>query len=361
MKSNKIIIATGGTGGHVFPALSLANHFIENNLSVKIISDQRGYRYLKNYKNIDVKIISSATIFKKNIFSSIFSIFIILIAFIKSLFFLIKNRPKIVFGMGGYSSFPVCIAAKTLAIPFIIYENNLYLGKTNRYLLPLSYKMFISYLSLEGINPKYKSKCFETGNIIRQDILELSKIDYQSETKKINFLILGGSQAAKVFAEKLPKIFKLCVDNKIKIKIYQQCLENQNKKLEYNYKLFGLEYEIFNFTHNITKYFEKADIAITRSGSSMLAELLNCKIPIINIPLPSSAENHQLKNAQYFEKKGYGYLIEEKKLEEMLFPLIKSIHEDKNLLNQMKKNQSTFSDKKVYEKINKQIKELIYE
>ena len=93
----------------------------------------------------------------------------------------------------------------------------------------------------------------------------------------------------------------------------------------------------------------------------MLAELLNYKIPIINIPLPSSADNHQLKNAQYFEKKGYGYLIEEKNLEEKLFPLIKSIHEDKNLLNQMKKNQSTFSDKKVYEKIDNQIKELIYE
>jgi UDP-N-acetylglucosamine--N-acetylmuramyl-(pentapeptide) pyrophosphoryl-undecaprenol N-acetylglucosamine transferase len=131
--------------------------------------------------------------------------------------------------------------------------------------------------------------------------------------------------------------------------------------LEYNYKLFGVEYEIFNFSHNISKYFVKADIAITRSGSSMLAELLNCKIPIINIPLPSSADNHQLKNAQYFEKKGYGYLIEEKNLEEKLFPLIKSIHEDKNLLNQMKKNQSTFSDKKVYEKIDNQIKELIYE
>ena len=98
---------------------------------------------------------------------------------------------------------------------------------------------------------------------------------------------------------------------------------------------------------------------ITRSGSSILAELLNCNIPIISVPLPSSADNHQLKNANFFEKKGYSFLVEEKEIEKKLFPLIKSIHEDKEMLNQMKKKQNNYSDRNIFKNINSQINDLI--
>ena len=91
----------------------------------------------------------------------------------------------------------------------------------------------------------------------------------------------------------------------------------------------------------------------------MLAELLNCEIPFISIPFPYAADNHQLKNAQYFEKKGYGFLIEENQIKTKLFQLIKSIHEDKDLLSKMRKTQKNYSDKLVFENINNQIKLLI--
>ena len=121
----KILIATGGTGGHVFPAYSLAKHFIKNQLSVDVITDKRGFNFLKNFKDIKLKVINSETIFKKNPLTIILSIIRIIFAFINSVIFLVKSKPKIVFGMGGYSSFPVCLAAKILNIPFILYENNL--------------------------------------------------------------------------------------------------------------------------------------------------------------------------------------------------------------------------------------------
>ena len=91
----------------------------------------------------------------------------------------------------------------------------------------------------------------------------------------------------------------------------------------------------------------------------MLAELLNCSIPIISIPLPSSADNHQLKNAEYFKKMGFSFLIEEKQMDEKLFTLIKSIHKDKDLLNQMINKQKKYSDKDVFLKINSEVKNLI--
>ena len=360
-KNKNILIATGGTGGHVFPAYSIAKYFIKNKYSVNIVTDKRGYKFLKDYKDISIKIISSATIFKKNPIKILISLIKIFLAFNSSLVFLIKIKPKIVFGMGGYSSFPTCVASKLLGIPFIIYENNLILGRANRYLLPFAYKMFVSYKELEGVAKKYEKNIVETGNIIREEILNYSHSNLFLDKKNISILVLGGSQAAKIFAEKLPNIFRKCTEEKIDLIIYQQCLPDQEKKLEENYKLYNMNFKLFNFTHNILNYFSKADLVITRSGASMLAELLNCNIPIISVPLPSAADNHQLKNAKYFTKMGYGFLIEEQELEEKLFPLIKSIHVDKDLISRMKEKQNSHSDHMVFNKIKNEIRELIDE
>ena len=357
----KILIATGGTGGHVFPAYSLAKHFVKNQISVDIVTDKRGFQFLRNYDDFKLKIINSATIFKKNPINTIISIIQINFAFLSSLFFLFKSKPRIVFGMGGYSSFPICVAAKILRIPFIIYENNLVIGKANRFLLPFADKIFVSYSQVAGIKKKYEGKRIKIGNIIREEVINFSKNTSTFQGKKISILILGGSQAAKSFAEILPEVFERCVKLGINLRIYQQCLLDQKDELSRKYTSMNIEFELFNFTHNILKYFSKTDLAITRSGSSILAELLNCKIPFISIPFPYAADNHQLKNAKYFEEKGYGFLIEENQIKIKLFPLIKSIHEDKALLNEVRKRQNTYSDKSVFENINNQIRYLINE
>tara|TARA_B100000965_G_scaffold406151_1_gene443543 strand:+ start:84 stop:872 length:789 start_codon:yes stop_codon:yes gene_type:complete len=262
--------------------------------------------------------------------------------------------------MGGYSSFPVCIAARILNIPFIVYENNLSIGKTNRYLLPYCNKIFVSNNELKGIPEKYEKKICEIGNIIRKEILNFqANTEINLKDEKLSILILGGSQAAKIFAEELPEIFKKCKEAKISFKIYQQCLPEQNDLLIKFYKKLNIEFEIFNFTQEIISYFSKVNLAITRSGSSMLAELVNVKIPFISVPLPTSADNHQLKNAIYYEKKEYSYLIEEKNLNRELFLLIKQISDNKSLLNRMIKKQKEYSDKEVYKKIDEQIIKMI--
>ena len=147
----------------------------------------------------------------------------------------------------------------------------------------------------------------------------------------------------------------------IPLKIYQHCLPNQNNELKLFYEKNTIEFETFNFSNNLISYFLKANLAITRSGSSMLAELSNSNIPFISVPLPSSAENHQLKNALYYQKKNFSFLIEEKDLKEKLIYLIKEIHEDSSKLERLKKNLSQFSDENVYKNINQQLKKIIYE
>ena len=199
----------------------------------------------------------------------------IIYSILRSIIFLIFKRPNIIFGMGGYASFPFCIAAYILRIKFIIYENNLIIGKANKYLLPFCEKMFVSRKEVEGVPVKYNDKVIEIGNIIKKEFLEFSKNNFENiNTRKISILVLGGSQAAKVFAEILPEIFKKCVISGIPIKVYQHCLQDQTEKLKLFYEKNKIEFETFNFSNNLINYFSKVNFAITRSGSSMLAELV---------------------------------------------------------------------------------------
>ena len=356
----KILIATGGTGGHVFPAYSLAKNLIKNNYTVEIATDERGFKFLERYKDFKLIINNSSTIFKKKFFSNIWSAFIIFFSYLKSLVILYKAKPSLVFGMGGHASFPLCIAAKTLNIPFIIYENNLLLGKSNKYLMSLATKIFLAYEDVEGIDKKFKYKVVVIGNIIRDEILNFNN-SKKNFTEELNILILGGSQAAESFGEILPKIFRQCVEENIKVKIIQQCTKFQTKKLDEYYKNLKINYELFNFTNNILEYFSKAQLVITRSGSSVTAELINCNIPFICIPFPYSADSHQDKNAFYFEKKGYSFSIKEREVHEKLFPLIKLIYSDKEILNKLIDKQKKHSDINVFYKINNEVKNLINE
>ena len=132
-KKIKTYIAIGGTGGHVFPGYNLALHLVEKNYDVELISDKRGYKYLKNINNFKINIIPSSPLKNENIFTKFLSLIVIFYSIAKSMILLISKRPKIIFGMGGYASFPICIAASILKIKFIIYENNLIVGKANKY------------------------------------------------------------------------------------------------------------------------------------------------------------------------------------------------------------------------------------
>ena len=330
--------------------------------SVKLISDKRGSIYLKEYNNLNLVKIPSSPLIKKNIFKLFNSFFIIFYSIIKSLLILIFDRPSLILGMGGYSSFPICFAAFILRIKFIIYENNLIIGKANKYLLPFTNKIFVSYKEIEGISKKYKDKVIEVGNIIREEIIN-SNISDDDITKfdSLNILVLGGSQAAKIFAIEFPQIFKKLKDSGINIKIYQQCHESQNSQLSYFYKKAQIDFKIFNFTSNILDYYSKSNLVITRSGASALGELINFKIPFISIPLPTSADNHQYKNAAFYSKKGYGNFLEEKDIKNKLYDLIHSTFNDKSMLNSILLNQRQHSDKDIFKNLKNHIEKILNE
>ena len=361
MIKKKVLIATGGTGGHVFPAYSLAMYLEKKNFEVKLTTDERGAKFLKDQKNLNFTKLPSSPLVKENIFKLLFSTLVIFYSIIKSLIFLLFNRPVIIFGMGGYSSFPICIAASILRIKFVIYENNLIIGKANKYLLGLANKIFVSYSELEGVPKKYNHKLIKIGNLIREEIINANNIKHDEKFDDIRILVLGGSQAAKIFAEELPKIFQKFKNSQIPIKVYQQCQNNQKDKLSEIYQKNGLDFEIFNFSDKILDYYTKVNLVITRAGASVLGELINLKIPFIAIPLPTSADNHQFKNAEFYAKKGYGYLLEEKEIKFKLYDFIKSIFVDKSQIKNILSNQRQYSDKNIFKNLSVQIEEILNE
>ncbi len=353
MAKKKIFITTGGTGGHIIPAIALYTDLKKRGHVVDIISDKRGEKFLNFFSKINPKIIDSKPLLNKNFFKFFYSFLILCKGLLLSFLYLLKNKPDLIFGMGGYSSIPICLSAKIIGINFFIYENNLLAGKSNRLLSLFAKRILVSYKDVRGFREKYKKKISYVGNIIREKILNFKPS--KKKSKKINLLILGGSQAAKIFAEKIPRIIKLCKSNNIDIKILQQCLIDQNKYLRAFYKKNEINFKLFNFEKDIHNYYKKANLVITRSGSSVIAELINCQLPFIAIPLESSSDNHQLVNATYFKKKGICYLLREYEIDRKLFLLIKSFHKDKSLLPKIKNKQKKIINKKVYKNIKDEI------
>lgn len=353
MIKKKILITAGGTGGHVLPAIVLAKYLMKKNFEIKIITDLRGKKFFDKLNNsLSIEVIESTTVFKKNLISKFLSFFKFLLSLILSFNSVRKFRPDLIFGCGGYASFPCCFLSKINRIPLIIYENNAVIGKANKYLLPLANQMLVSFENLV-VPKKHKTKVHFVGNIIREELIKNEVNYYNKLNDKLNILVLGGSQAAEYFGKILPDIFLQLKKKNYNFKIIQQCNLEQNSELNKFYIKNNIDYEIFNFKSDMADIYERSNLAISRAGSSVMAELLNQNIPFISVPLPSSADNHQFHNANYYLNKGCCFMIEQNYLIDKLFSLITSIYSNKSILYKMSDTQKKHNDNLVFEKVGK--------
>lgn len=346
----KIILTTGGTGGHIFPMISLYQKLKEDSRvnEIRIITDDRAKKYIDIKK---IKIIKSDSPFrKKGIFHFFKCLILVFFSTIYCLIFLSIFRPSIVVGSGGYVSLPVLLGALILRKKFVLYETNAVLGRVNKLFLPFCIKLFSGYPDIKGFPIKYKKKFIHVGQLVRDDFIifsheniSIEKEKYNNDSKIFNVLILGGSQGAKVFGEKLPKCFKILSDESFKLSIHQQIQKNQIDILKEFYKnQNNIFVELFEFKKNIKDYINNADVVICRSGSSTLSELVFLNKPFIAIPFPSSLDNHQYYNAQYYEKNNCCWILDENAhdFESKIINILKDIYNSKSILEQKKNNLS---------------------
>jgi UDP-N-acetylglucosamine--N-acetylmuramyl-(pentapeptide) pyrophosphoryl-undecaprenol N-acetylglucosamine transferase len=315
MKGKKnIILAAGGTGGHFFPAIALAEELEKSGHNIHLLTDLRCKKYITKDLPV-IAHISSLHINLSGLFNKIKSAYQLIIACMGAFILFLKLRPSILVGFGGYPSFPALLAAKFLRVPIIIHEQNCFLGKSNRLFANQVKFIALSYKETTNIPIEYKSKILYTGDIIRSSIRNLpEKKSFNSEV--FNLFIVGGSQGALIFSTLIPDTIeclkKLSPD--LQINITQQVSEEQAKSISKRYKSLGIEHNLQSFFYNIVDIYSKTDLVIARSGASTIAELTSIGLPAIYIPLPSAAENHQTFNADALVKNKASWSYAENKI-----------------------------------------------
>ena len=355
----KVLIVTGGSGGHVIPALSIYDH-LQSNFITTIVTDIRGTNFI-NKKKYQYDLIDVPNLFTK-LYLMPFNIIKLIMCILKSYLYLKKSRIDVLISTGGYMSLPICISAKILKIKIILFEPNSVIGKANRIMLKMSYKIISYTKELKLLPPKYNNKIYVIDRILRKEIYLLKKNEKKNfgEIKKI--LVIGGSQGAKFFDKKITNLI-LNISKQLKLEVWQQYFDNNDKlKIEEKYYKAGIKKKLFRFDENLSQNIYDFDLAITRSGATSISELSFLNIPFLAIPFPFAKDDHQFYNAKYYEVKNSCWLIRQNDFDlNRIEDLIIKIFDEKTDYFNKKENLAKISNQNNWNNVNKKLTGLINE
>ncbi len=347
----KILISTGGTGGHVIPASVFYDH-LKNDFDVFLSSDERGVKFL-NIDKEHIKIINTPKLQNKilllpfNILSIIFLIF-------KSIFFLRKKNIDILISTGGYMSLPLCFAAKFLKIKIFLFEPNMTMGRANIFFIKLSKKIFCYANNIKNFPKKYLDKIVVIGPLLRKKFYSV-KLNEKEILKEIKLLIIGGSQGAKFFDHEIKNSI-LQLTNKYNLKVYQQSNKENYQILKSFYDSNNINCKLFSYDNNILEFLKDSNLCITRAGASTIAELTFINIPYLAIPYPYAKDNHQYENALFYKNKDCCWLLDQNSItSDILSKKLIQIIENREDYLKKKKNMENFSYQNSWNKVNEKI------
>ena len=361
---NKVIISGGGTGGHVFPAISIAKSLQNEFPDLEILFvGALGKIEMEKVPAAGYKIVGLPVIGFQRKLS--FQIFVFFFKLIKSLFLarkIIKDfKPDIAIGVGGFASGPVLYFANRLKVPTVIQEQNSYAGITNKILAKKALKICVAYPNMEAYFPK--SKVVITGNPIRSDILsnddpaqayKFFKLNPQKKT----ILVIGGSLGARTINESVKKHLQEIKNSDIQL--LWQCGAYYYDKLKPSVDEYQAENIILNkFINRMDYAYQVADIIISRAGAGTISELCVIGKPVILIPSPNVAEDHQTKNAMALVKNNAAIYIMDKEALEKVIPQAFSLLNNQDQILSLSNNIKKMAIPDAGERIVKQVKLLI--
>ncbi len=319
MHKFKVILSGGGTGGHIFPALSIAHALkIKYPESDFLFVGAKGKMEMEKVPNAGFKIIGLwiSGIQRKQLFRNILFPLKLIVSLLKSVVIVLKFKPHVVIGTGGFASGPLLYVASIFGTPTLIQEQNSFPGITNKLLAKKAHKICVAYDNLETFFPK--EKIVVTGNPVRQDLLDLKEKHEEahstfnlSPTKKI-VLVLGGSLGARRINQLVETQLQYFKNNNIQV--LWQC--GQLYFDEYRHYDNTTDVQVMSFIKRMDLAYAASDIIISRAGASSVSELCIVGKPVIFIPSPNVAEDHQTKNAQAISSQNAALLIAEKNLED---------------------------------------------
>ena len=351
------MIATGGTGGHIYPALAFAEILKQKYSDIEIVflgTDNRMEKDIIPEKGIPYIGIQMKGLNRKNILKNINVLKIYLAAIKKAEVELKKFKPDIVIGVGGYITAPVLVAANHLGIKTIIHEQNSIPGVSNKLLSHFVNKICVSFKESEAYFPKKKT--IYTGNPRSEEILSMEKgkrEDFGFNRKSKFIILVMGSLGSLTMTKKMKELIPSFKDKDYQVLV----VTGKNYYDDYKDVKTPTNVKIVPFYD--AKYMKDADLIITRSGASTIAEVTALLLPSIMIPSPYVTHNHQYKNAKALEDKKACKILEEKDFcKENLLSLIDDCFK-KEVYNEMRKNLKEFSCPNSAEAIYKEIMRLV--
>jgi UDP-N-acetylglucosamine--N-acetylmuramyl-(pentapeptide) pyrophosphoryl-undecaprenol N-acetylglucosamine transferase len=312
MTAPLVILAAGGTGGHMCPAEALARTLIARDIRVALITDQRGQAFGETLPSVAVHRIRASRL-PRHTLDRLKAVIEMGLGGLEARRLLRALRPSVVVGFGGYPSIPTVFAAALAKIPIVLHEQNALLGRANRRLASRAQAIATSFEKVSGVPSTVHTTL--TGNPVRPGILAVRDTPYAAPTQDgpLSILVTGGSQGARIFSEVMPAAAALLPEAlKARLRIVQQCRPEDIETVIAEFRVAGIAAELSTFFSDIPARLAACHLAITRSGASTVAELGVAGRPAILIPYPFATDDHQTCNAEAYAKGGGGWVVSQR-------------------------------------------------
>lgn len=307
--TKRIVIMAGGTGGHVFPALAVAQSLAEKGWQVSWLGTQKSLesRVVPEH-GIAIDWLSVAGVRGKGWMAKMTAVSMLMKACVQAVRVLRQRKPDVVLGMGGFVAGPGGLMAKCLGIPLIIHEQNRVPGTTNRLLARLADQVLEAFPG--SFKKSVKAQC--TGNPLRKAFLTAPAKPDKAAGEPVRILVVGGSQGAKALNEIVPE----AIAQLSGVEVRHQTGSVMRDQVDSRYKTLGIKAEVSDFIADMMAAYQWADLVICRAGAMTVSEVAAMGVPSILIPLPGAIDDHQTANARYLTDAGAGQLLIQKELNE---------------------------------------------
>ena len=363
MNKKNYLILSGGTGGHVIPAVNFGNFIIEKGYDFSLLIDERGKKYTNSFKG-QIKIVSSSH-FSHNLLGKVRAIISNLIGFFQSWKYMINIRPHSCISFGGYATFTPLLVLVFFRIfgftKIFLHEQNSVMGKVNILFTPFANKIFLNFMNTLKIKNFYKKKSFIVGLPFNHKIqLKNRSINFDNK-KYIKVFVCGGSQGAvslnKIVINLFNKFPKSILD---KMHVSIQCPNSQKEEINISLGKLSIKYELRYFFDNFIEKLYESEVLITRAGAGTINDVILTQIPAIFVPLPSSADDHQFHNANYLKQKKAALLIKQKDLDSKqslltIIGLISNFKQQINLIKNLQEIKSFDTNQLIFNHLNDKI------
>jgi len=318
MTSGTILLAAGGTGGHLFPAYALAEELGRRGWRVELATDKRGDRYGMGFPAAAVHQLSAATVSSRSPVALARTGWALASGVREAMSLLVRMRPQAVVGFGGYPCFAPLVAARLKGVPAALHEQNAVLGRANRLLGPRVDAIATSFEDVKFLEGATRSKARFTGNPVRTAVLAAAATPYPplAPGEPFSLLVFGGSQGARFFSDTIPPALERLPQHlRARLRVVQQCRPEDLDRVASFYGHSDIQAECQPFFADLPQRIAAAHLVIARAGASSIAELTAIGRPSLLVPLPHALDNDQLLNASSLARAGGAWVLEEKTLD----------------------------------------------